>query len=103
MAEVYDEGQDDKETKKLLAKMYKDMQREQQIKSLLRQLLEPEAYERMANISISNHELYIQLANLIIQLAQSNQIAGRLTESQLVSLLNKLTYKPEPKIEFRHK
>ncbi|MCL4404607.1 MAG: DNA-binding protein [Candidatus Marsarchaeota archaeon] len=102
MPESY-EGSDDKEAKKVLAKMYKDMQREQQLKSLLRQLMEPEAYERIMNISVSNHDLYIQLSNMIVQLAQSNQISGRISDAQLVSLLNRLTYKPEPKIEFKHK
>ncbi len=102
MSESY-EGQDDRESKKALAKVYREMQREQQIKSMLRQLLEADAYERIMNISVSNHELYMQLSNLIVQLAQSNQVSGKITDAQLVSLLNRLTYKPEPKIEFKHK
>ncbi|MCL4387648.1 DNA-binding protein [Candidatus Marsarchaeota archaeon] len=102
MSESY-EGQDDREAKKALAKVYREMQREQQVKSMLRQLLEPNAYERIMNISVSNHELYMQLSNLIVQLAQSNQVSGKITDTQLVSLLNRLTYKPEPKIEFKHK
>ncbi len=102
MPESY-EGFEDKEAKKALARMYKDMQREQQIKSILRQLLDPAAYERIMNISVSNHDLYMQLSNMIVQLAQSNQINGKISDAQLVSLLNRLTYKPEPKIEFKHK
>jgi programmed cell death protein 5 len=70
---------------------------------MLRQLLDPDAYERIMNISVSNHDLYMQLSNLIVQLAQSNQVSGKITDAQLISLLNRLTYKPEPKIEFKHK
>ncbi|MCL5679757.1 MAG: DNA-binding protein [Candidatus Marsarchaeota archaeon] len=102
MPEDY-EGQENRDAKRALAKMYKEMQREQQVKSLLRQLLDPDAYERIMNISVSNHDLYLQLSNLIVQLAQSNQISGKVSDKQLVSLLNRLTYKPEPKIEFKHK
>lgn len=102
MADDYG-NQDEREAKKALAKAYKDMEREQQIKSLMRQLLEADAYERMMNIKISNNDLYMQLANLIVQLAQSNQVSGRISDKQLISLLGRLTYRPESKIEFKHK
>ncbi len=103
MPEGYDSDNEDKEARKALLKMYKEEQREQQLKSVLRQLLEPDAYERIINISISNKDLYMQLANLIVSLAQSNQINGRLTEQQLISLLNRLTARKDSKIEFKHK
>ncbi|MCL5262617.1 MAG: DNA-binding protein [Candidatus Marsarchaeota archaeon] len=91
------------EMKKALSKLYKQMEQDQQIRSMLRQLLDDGAYERMMNIRVSNSELYTQLARLIVSLAQSNQIAGRITEPQLVSLLGRLTSRPDTKIEFKHK
>ncbi|MCL5100103.1 MAG: DNA-binding protein [Candidatus Marsarchaeota archaeon] len=89
--------------KKAMSKLYKQMEQDQQVRSMLRQLLDDGAYERMMNIRVSNNELYTQLARLIVSLAQSNQIAGRITEPQLVSLLGRLTSRPDTKIEFKHK
>ena len=102
MAE-YSEAQNDSAVRKTLEKAYKRLQQEQQIKELMHQLLDSNAYERLMNIRISNKQLYMQLANIILSLAQSEQIAGKLTETQLVSILNKLTTKKESKIEFKHK
>jgi DNA-binding TFAR19-related protein (PDSD5 family) len=55
------------------------------------------------NVRVSNYELYAQLLDLIISMAQTNRLPGRITEKQLVDLLAKLTARPEPKIEFKHK
>jgi DNA-binding TFAR19-related protein (PDSD5 family) len=93
---------DDTATRKAVSRMYKQMQQDQQVKSMLRQLLDSNAYERMMNIRASNRELYDQLARLIVSLAQSNQVA-HITEKQLVDLIDRLTRRPEPKIEFKHK
>jgi DNA-binding TFAR19-related protein (PDSD5 family) len=40
---------------------------------------------------------------MIISTAQSGRFAERITEKQLVEILSRLTYKPEPKIEFKRK
>lgn len=93
---------DDAGARKAVSRMYKQMQQDQQIRSMLRQLLDNGAYERMMNIRASNPDLYQQLARLIVSLAQSNQLA-HVTEKQLVDLIDRLTRRPEPKIEFRHK
>ena len=81
----------------------KKAQMEQQKKELMKQFLEPDAYERLMNVRLSNPELYNQLVNLIVSLVQSNRIAGKLTEEQLKAILAKITFKREPKIEFKHK
>ncbi len=102
MAEQEAGGKSDAETRKALSRMYKQMEQDQQIRSMLRQLLDNSAYERMMNIRASNNELYQQLARLIISLAQQNQLQ-HVTEKQLVDLIDRLTRRPEPKIEFRRK
>jgi len=102
MAE-YSEGRNDSAVRKTLEKAYRQLQQEQQIKELMHQLLDSNAYERLMNIKVSNKQLYMQLANIVLSLAQSQQIAGKLTDAQLVSILNKLTTKKESKIEFKHK
>ncbi|MGC8478466.1 MAG: DNA-binding protein [Candidatus Micrarchaeia archaeon] len=91
------------ELKKAWAKALKEAEAEQQRKEVLRRFLDDASYERMMNIRASNRELYLQLADLIISLVQSNRLASKLTEAQFLQLLQKLTYRPEPKISFRHK
>ena len=98
------EGEDEeKELKKAVAKRLKELQIEQQKRAIVRQYLEPAAYERLMNVRVSNYELYAQLLDLIISMAQTNRLPGRITEKQLIDLLAKLTARPEPKIEFKHK
>lgn len=93
----------EKRLKKALVQQYKMMQAEQQRKEVMQKLLEPNAYERLMNIRAANPELYTQMVNLVISLAQSQRINGKLTEQQLIMILQKVTARPESKIEFKHK
>ena len=98
------EGQEPNEDKmrKELSRRMKAMQIEQQKRELAKKFTTNEAYERLMNVRISNRELYDQLINLIINMAQSNRLINKLTDEQLKGILAKLTYRPEPKIEFKH-
>lgn len=93
----------EKKIKKRVADAIKSAQIEQQKKEIMRQFLDGKAYERLMNIKASNYELYNQLVNLVFSLAQSNRLSGKISEAQLKSIIEKITYKPEPTIEFRHK
>jgi DNA-binding TFAR19-related protein (PDSD5 family) len=100
------ESEDEKYEKKLRKRVndaIRNAQLEQQKKEILKQFLEAKAYERIMNIRISNNELYNQLVNLVVSLAQSNRLTGKISEEQLRSIIEKLTYKREPTIEFKHK
>lgn len=97
------EDDEEKELRKAVAKRLRELQIEQQKREIVRKYLEPAAYERLMNVRVSNYELYAQLLDLIISMAQSNRLPGRISEKQLIDLLTKLTARPEPKIEFRHK
>ncbi len=79
------------------------LQMEQQKRNAVKRFMTTEAYERLMNVRVSNYELYSQLLDLIISLANSNRLSSQLTEAQLKDILNRITYKPESKIEFRHK
>ena len=91
------------ELKKAVYKRIKDMQVEQQKKALAQRLMTPGAYERLMNVRVSNFEMYSQLLDFIISTARQNRAAGKITEEQLRDILGRLTYRPETKIEFRHK
>jgi programmed cell death protein 5 len=100
------DSEDDRYQRELRKRINESMKRaqiEEQTKNLMRQLLEPEAYERIMIIKASNPELYEQLVNVIVSLVQSNKIMGRISDAQFKALLEKLTARREPTIEFKHK
>ncbi|MFI5412433.1 MAG: DNA-binding protein [Candidatus Micrarchaeales archaeon] len=103
MMEENDDEQYQKRMRKRVTDALKAAQIEEQKKEILRQFLEPKAYERLMNIRLSNHELYNQLVSMVVSLVQSNRVSGKITETQLKSILEKMTYKREPTIEFKHK
>jgi len=103
MEEADDEQQYQKKMRKRLSDAIKAAQIEQQKKDIMRQFLDDKAYERLMNIRISNQDLYEQIVRMVVQLAQSNRISGKITEPQLKSILSKMTFKREPTIEFKHK
>ncbi len=99
------EAQEPNEDKmrKEFSKRIKAMQLEQQKKEIAMKFTTNEAFERLMNVRVSNRELYDQIINLIINMAQSNRVVNKLTDEQLKAILGKLTFRPEPKIEFKHK
>jgi programmed cell death protein 5 len=101
------EEEDQQRYQKQLQKRYsealKRAQLEQRKAEIVKRLLDAKAYERLTNIKASNYELYSQLVDLLIAFAQQNRVQGTVSEAQLKSLLEKLTYKKETTIEFHHK
>lgn len=94
---------DDAKSRKALEKRYRAMQVEQQKRGIAQKFMEPEAYERLMNVRVANYQLYSQLVDLVIAMVQQNRIQGKMTDMQLRDLLSRLTYKPDAKIEFKHK
>ncbi len=92
-----------KEIKKRLSRSIKQMQIEEQRKELMKQVLDSTAFERLMNVRIANYNLYIQIVNVLISFMQSGRISGKISETQLTAIINKMTQKTEPKIEFKHK
>ncbi len=101
--EEADDQQSQKRLRKALMEQMKRQQVEQQKKEIIKKLMDQSAYDRIMNIRIANADLYTQLVDLIISLAQSNRIQGKLTEQQLLQILEKVTQRPDTKIEYRHK
>jgi DNA-binding TFAR19-related protein (PDSD5 family) len=103
MADEENQSQNQRRLRKAVIEQLKMQQIEQQKKEILKRLMVQSAYDRLMNIRISNRDLYSQLVDLIISLAQSNRINGKLTEAQLLAILEKATYRPDTKIEYHHK
>ncbi len=101
-----EEGEEEQYSRKMRKRVtdaLKAAKLEEQKKEIMKQFLDPKAYERVMNIRASNYELYSHIVNVVVSLAQNNRISNKITEKELKSILAKLTYRREPTIEFRHK
>jgi len=73
-----------------------------QRQNLLRQILTPEAKERLTRFKLARPELAESIENQLIYLAQAGQIRGQITDAALRDLLARMApQKREIKIERR--
>jgi programmed cell death protein 5 len=83
-----------------------EIQREQmkqqielQKKAILRQILEPEARERLARLKLAHPDIAEAVENQLILLAQSGRIRNKISDDVLVSILRQIaSRKREPRI-----
>lgn len=66
---------------------------ELQRRSILMEVLTPEARGRLANVKLARPEYALQVENLLIQLAQSGQVKQKITDAQLKQILGKISQK----------
>ncbi len=59
--------------------------------AILRQILEPEARERLARLKLVRPELAEAVENQLIMLAQSGRLGRMITDTELKSILSRLT------------
>jgi programmed cell death protein 5 len=73
-----------------------------QKEAILRQILTPEARQRLTNIKIVKPQFAEQIEMQLIQLASNGRLKGQVTDEQLKALLQQLQGKErERKITFR--
>jgi programmed cell death protein 5 len=73
-----------------------------QKESILRQILTPEARQRLTNIKMVKPQFAEQIEMQLIQLASTGRLKGQVTDEQLKALLQQLQGKErERKITFR--
>lgn len=77
----------------------KQIEAMQQIEVVLRQILLPEAKERLSNIKVVNTEMYYKIAQLLMQMYKSGQITERIDDDTLRDLLYRLQPKKEISIK----
>ena len=74
-------------------------QMEEVLKTVMSQILDTKAKERMSNLKMVKPEIATQLEMYLAQLYQSGQLKERITDEQLVMILRKLTENRETKIK----
>ncbi|MFW9921421.1 MAG: DNA-binding protein [Candidatus Thorarchaeota archaeon] len=73
-----------------------------QKEAILRQILTPEARQRLTNIRMVKPQMAEQIEIQLIQLASSGRLRSRVTDEQLKSLLQQIQGKErERKVKFR--
>ncbi len=73
-----------------LQKEQMKQQIELQKKAILRQILEPEARERLARLKLAHPDIAEAVENQLILLAQSGRIKNRISDEVLVSILRQI-------------
>jgi len=89
--------------RKRMADLQRAQQAEAQLRGLLREVLEPSAYERFMNVRLSNPELYMKVSQMLVQLHMQKQLSGQVGEKELRALLAKLTERREPEFKISRK
>ncbi|KAG9300294.1 hypothetical protein G9A89_011367 [Geosiphon pyriformis] len=83
----------------------KKRQQEETRQNLLLQILDNEARERLARISMVKADKARAVEDLLIRTAQTGQLRGKVSETQLIDLLGQLNQqqKPETKITYNRR
>ena len=84
LAEMQQGGQQQAEAKERARQM------EIQKQAMLRQILTPEARDRLANVRVANPEMANMVEMQLIQLAQSGRLAGMITDAMLKDILMRI-------------
>ncbi|MFH0922984.1 MAG: DNA-binding protein [Candidatus Micrarchaeota archaeon] len=88
------ESNEEQEMNEAYRKRYAELQKAQEVaaqtRSMLKQICDDNAYGRLANIRAANPDLYAQLAQVLIYLAQNGQLKGKVNEELLTQLISKL-------------
>ena len=83
-------------------RMFQQQMQEQQLQQTLKiismQILEKKARERLANLKLVKPQIAMQLELYLAQAYQAGQLAGRVTDEQLVSILQKIGGRRDIKI-----
>lgn len=93
----------EKRLREKLAELQAAQIQEAQRKLALKHICTPEAYARLANVRLANPELYENVVQLLLYLAQTRQLTEKVSEAQLRALLARLTARREGEIRIVRK
>ena len=88
----------EKQMEELRRQRQAEIEAEMKLGAVARRLLDDKAMERLNNVKLVNKELYLRAIQTIVYLRQGNQGAGKLDDTGLRQLLERLSAKREIKI-----
>mmetsp|Transcript_63284 Transcript_63284/g.150943 ORF Transcript_63284/g.150943 Transcript_63284/m.150943 type:complete len:128 (-) Transcript_63284:102-485(-) len=92
------------EMRKAEEQKQRQQEMEERKRIMIRQLLEPDALERLNRIGLVKPEKQMQMEAFILQTAQSGMVQEKISEAQLVSMLEKLDgTKTAPSVKIQRK
>ncbi|MEM4366909.1 MAG: DNA-binding protein [Candidatus Anstonellales archaeon] len=71
-----------------MSEIDESLRKEMQLKALLRQCLENDAYERLMNVRLANEELYLTSSEVVI--ANSRRLGRKLNDAEMLTILRRL-------------
>mmetsp|Transcript_6872 Transcript_6872/g.18003 ORF Transcript_6872/g.18003 Transcript_6872/m.18003 type:complete len:120 (+) Transcript_6872:816-1175(+) len=78
-------------------------EREEQKKSILKQILTAEALERLGRVKLVRKEKAEALEGKLVQMAVQGELRSQLTEAQLINLLETQSQQAQPKVTIRRR
>jgi programmed cell death protein 5 len=102
-------SEEDEIKKRLLQQHMHQLQQEQMqqmeetLKVVMQQILEPDARERLFNLKMIKPEMALQLQAYLAQLYQSGQLKSKVSEKQLIAILQKLGASERKEFRIRRK
>ncbi|MFH1225038.1 MAG: DNA-binding protein [Candidatus Diapherotrites archaeon] len=91
--------QGDGNQERAVAERQRMLEAEMQLSSIMRNVLEGKARERLNNVRLVNRELYYKVTQAVMVLAQRGEINGKLGDAELKDLLERLARKRETTIK----
>ncbi|CAG8451905.1 15875_t:CDS:2 [Acaulospora morrowiae] len=77
-------------------------QMEETRQTLLAQILDNEARERLSRISMVKADKARAVEDLLIRMGQTGQLRGKVSESQLIDLLEQINQQQKPETKIRY-
>lgn len=94
----YAAGQQNASFQDQMAMQQQAAQLQAQLKTIMPQIITPEARQRISNIRAAKPDFAMQIELYLVQLFQAGQIKRPLTDAELRNILDKLVQKKETKI-----
>ena len=82
----------------MMEQQMQQQQMEEALKTIMLHVLDEKARQRLANLKLVRPQVALQLQTYLAQLYQSGQIKVKITEEQMISIMQRISQKKETKI-----
>ncbi|CAK0860149.1 unnamed protein product [Prorocentrum cordatum] len=83
-------GDQDAQLERMQEQAQKQKEMEEQKRVMVRQVLEPEALERLHRVGLVKPEKQMQIEGVILNMVQSGQMQEKMSDTSLISIIEKI-------------